>query len=77
MDCCRPRGHHPKVASDVARGIDALTGLSTRVLNTGTVTKPPFGAGDEKNADSAHLRCLPRKASSRRKWLRCGIAWAR
>ncbi len=53
-------GHYTKgkVASGVARGLGAITGLSTPMLNTGTVAKVAVGAGDEKKADAASLALL-------------------
>lgn len=53
-------GHYTKgkVASGVARGLGAITGLSTPILNTGTVAKVAVGAGDEKKADAASLALL-------------------
>lgn len=53
-------GHYTKgkVASGLARGVGAITGLSTPILNTGSVAKVAVGVGDEKKADAASLALL-------------------
>jgi hypothetical protein len=53
-------GHYTKgkVASGLAKGVGAVTGLATPFIDTGAVAKIAVGAGDDKAADAESLVLL-------------------